>query len=226
MNIIDKYKLCGKRRGEHKAASLHCPVGVKSRIGYTQYHNKNTYTPEKITTEQTHYEVGDEISPDELRVGMKIRSSPYGEFYITKTGVRGDLWTSEYHEDVRTGMGRGLRYAYVDEIKIGPKWYAVEWDRDGEFYKVIGQGGKDKQETISRDTSRRMMDESKIEKISNLIMERSTSPFQRVISEEHGHGPVHSYDISVKTYEELKNNLVSTNNSLPKRRMISGLHGV
>lgn len=29
--------LCGKRRGNHKAKTLHCPLGMKTRVGYTTF---------------------------------------------------------------------------------------------------------------------------------------------------------------------------------------------
>jgi hypothetical protein len=35
-----KCKLCGKERGKHKAVTLQCPIGMKSRIGYTSYSNQ------------------------------------------------------------------------------------------------------------------------------------------------------------------------------------------
>lgn len=36
---------CSKERGNHKAVSLHCPDGPRTRIGYLKYHAENTFTP-------------------------------------------------------------------------------------------------------------------------------------------------------------------------------------
>lgn len=41
--ISDKCAICGKVMGYHKAHTLNCPKGTKSRIGYTQYHPTNTF---------------------------------------------------------------------------------------------------------------------------------------------------------------------------------------
>lgn len=38
---------CGKARGQHKAVTLHCPEGPRGRIGYTQFHATNTFTPQQ-----------------------------------------------------------------------------------------------------------------------------------------------------------------------------------
>lgn len=42
-----KCALCGKDRDYHKATTLHCPEGSKSRIGYTYYHRVNTFIEKK-----------------------------------------------------------------------------------------------------------------------------------------------------------------------------------
>lgn len=36
-------KLCGRERGHHKAETLHCPTGMKTRIGYTSFHPTQTF---------------------------------------------------------------------------------------------------------------------------------------------------------------------------------------
>ncbi len=38
---------CGKERGLHKAVTLHCPAGMKTRIGYTSF-GLTTFKP-KVT---------------------------------------------------------------------------------------------------------------------------------------------------------------------------------
>ena len=39
--------LCKKPKGLHLAGSLHCPAGMKTRIGYLQYSPTNVYTLSK-----------------------------------------------------------------------------------------------------------------------------------------------------------------------------------
>ncbi len=39
----NKCKHCKKPKGDHKANTLHCPTGSKSRIGYLSYHTINTF---------------------------------------------------------------------------------------------------------------------------------------------------------------------------------------
>jgi hypothetical protein len=42
-----KCKHCKKKRGDHKAHTLHCPVGRKGRImGYTQFDLVRTFEPD------------------------------------------------------------------------------------------------------------------------------------------------------------------------------------
>lgn len=36
-------KHCGKQRGSHQAKTSNCPVGSKSKIGYTTYHQVQTF---------------------------------------------------------------------------------------------------------------------------------------------------------------------------------------
>jgi len=36
--------LCRKPKGIHKAVTLHCPVGMKTRVGYVQFSATETYT--------------------------------------------------------------------------------------------------------------------------------------------------------------------------------------
>lgn len=38
-----KCKHCNKLQGDHKAKTLHCPTGSKTRIGYLSYHLTNTF---------------------------------------------------------------------------------------------------------------------------------------------------------------------------------------
>jgi len=47
-----KCKHCGKDKGSHRAKSLGCPVGMKTRIGYTQYSNEQFYEPIKSKNEK------------------------------------------------------------------------------------------------------------------------------------------------------------------------------
>ncbi len=44
-DINQKCKNCGKLRGMHRAKTLECPTGSKTRIGYTSYSNTMTFTP-------------------------------------------------------------------------------------------------------------------------------------------------------------------------------------
>jgi hypothetical protein len=41
-------KNCGKRKYDHKAITLNCPVGSKTKIGYTSYHPDRVYKPGKF----------------------------------------------------------------------------------------------------------------------------------------------------------------------------------
>lgn len=36
---------CGKEKGYHKGITLHCPVGLKTRVGYLHYHATDTFVP-------------------------------------------------------------------------------------------------------------------------------------------------------------------------------------
>lgn len=36
---------CGKKKGNHKAISLNCPVGLKTRIGYLMYDKNKIFEP-------------------------------------------------------------------------------------------------------------------------------------------------------------------------------------
>jgi hypothetical protein len=40
-----KCKLCNKERGQHKAKTLECPVGKRTRIGHTTYSSDQTFVP-------------------------------------------------------------------------------------------------------------------------------------------------------------------------------------
>lgn len=40
-----KCKICGKKRGNHKAITLNCPMGRKSRIGYIMFSDKDVFVP-------------------------------------------------------------------------------------------------------------------------------------------------------------------------------------
>lgn len=40
-----KCSLCGKKRGEHKALTLHCPIGKKKQ--YAHFHLTEVYTPKE-----------------------------------------------------------------------------------------------------------------------------------------------------------------------------------
>jgi hypothetical protein len=40
-------KHCKKKWGLHKAHTLHCPIGSKSKIGYTQYHQSQAFEARK-----------------------------------------------------------------------------------------------------------------------------------------------------------------------------------
>jgi len=39
--------LCRKAKGLHKAGTLHCPSGMKTRVGYVQFSATDRYTPNK-----------------------------------------------------------------------------------------------------------------------------------------------------------------------------------
>lgn len=41
--------ICGKTRSQHKARTLNCPKGMKTRIGYLDFDDTNTYVP-KVKT--------------------------------------------------------------------------------------------------------------------------------------------------------------------------------
>lgn len=45
MKVTVRCVLCKKAKGEHKAGTLHCPVGMKTRVGYVQYSATAVYTP-------------------------------------------------------------------------------------------------------------------------------------------------------------------------------------
>jgi len=53
--------LCHKTKGDHKAVSLHCPVGMKTRVGYVQFSATDTYTPNN----KAHFS---EVSDSERRI--------------------------------------------------------------------------------------------------------------------------------------------------------------
>jgi DNA-directed RNA polymerase subunit RPC12/RpoP len=38
---------CGKKKGNHKATTWHCPFGMKTRVGYTSFHPTQVFE-EKI----------------------------------------------------------------------------------------------------------------------------------------------------------------------------------
>ena len=82
--------------------------------------------------------IGGEISSQEISTRDKVRSDVYGEFWVVRAGVVGDLWTSSDREDIKSGRGRGMKYAYVDAIQPNGrgKWYAVDWDRNTEYYTI------------------------------------------------------------------------------------------
>ena len=46
VSMFHKCLLCGKVRGYHQAKTLHCPVGAKSRLGWTTYHETNVFVPD------------------------------------------------------------------------------------------------------------------------------------------------------------------------------------
>ena len=88
------------------------------------------------------YDPGDEIR---VRSGDKVDSEAYGEFWVVRTGVLGDLWTSSDASDLETGQGRGLRFNFVDAIQKegrGP-WYEVEHQVEG-YYTVTGAHASDR----------------------------------------------------------------------------------
>jgi hypothetical protein len=39
--------ICRKEKGKHLAVTLHCPVGIKTRVGYVQFSTTECYTPVK-----------------------------------------------------------------------------------------------------------------------------------------------------------------------------------
>lgn len=43
-SLTNKCQLCKKEKGLHKAKTLNCPVGSKTRIGYTSYHPTQVFT--------------------------------------------------------------------------------------------------------------------------------------------------------------------------------------
>jgi hypothetical protein len=47
MNWDHKCKICKKRQGQHKAKTLNCPTGTKTRVGYITWHNENVFVPVK-----------------------------------------------------------------------------------------------------------------------------------------------------------------------------------
>lgn len=42
---IPKCKHCKKDKGNHKGKTFHCPIGTKTKIGYTMYHPEQVYEP-------------------------------------------------------------------------------------------------------------------------------------------------------------------------------------
>lgn len=47
MDFDEKCALCNKERGAHKAKTLHCPFGTKTKVGYISYHPTDTFVPKK-----------------------------------------------------------------------------------------------------------------------------------------------------------------------------------
>jgi hypothetical protein len=45
--LTDKCALCGKIKGVHKAKTLGCPFGMRTRIGYTDFKVFQVFTPKK-----------------------------------------------------------------------------------------------------------------------------------------------------------------------------------
>ncbi len=44
--VIVKCMHCGKVRGDHRAKTFQCPMGIRHRtLGYTTYHPTNVFTP-------------------------------------------------------------------------------------------------------------------------------------------------------------------------------------
>ena len=42
--------VCGKTRSQHKARTLNCPKGMKTRIGYIEFHDVDVYTSKDKTS--------------------------------------------------------------------------------------------------------------------------------------------------------------------------------
>jgi hypothetical protein len=45
MKKPERCLLCKHRRGEHKALTLNCPMGKKTRIGWTTFNRNQVYEP-------------------------------------------------------------------------------------------------------------------------------------------------------------------------------------
>ena len=93
----------------------------------------NPYDQSKVWADDAEYGPGDEIR---VEPGDKVRSI-YGEHWVIKYGTGDRIWTSEYEEDMETGMGRGMRVSYVTAVQKegqGP-WYEVEHDTE-EYFAV------------------------------------------------------------------------------------------
>jgi hypothetical protein len=47
--------LCGKKKGYHKANTFACPMGTKTVIGYTWYHETNVFKAKKQRKPKVEY---------------------------------------------------------------------------------------------------------------------------------------------------------------------------
>jgi hypothetical protein len=39
----EKCKVCGRCKGYHKSGTFNCPIGMRSRVGYLNFHPKNVF---------------------------------------------------------------------------------------------------------------------------------------------------------------------------------------
>ena len=126
----------------------------------------------------TNYEIGEEIKPRELNK-KQIYSETYGKLWVVKTGVVGDLWVSEDIRDLRRGRGNGLRYGYVEAVKLNSTWYGVEWDKYAEYYTIKSANFFKEQPGAEK----AMTENKKIKNLSNKLLDAQMNPFGSLLIE-------------------------------------------
>ena len=95
----NKCALCGKSKDNHKAKTLHCPMGKKSpTVGYTTFHHSNVFTASKspmreniITISFIEWRSVSTPPPYGARVWFLV----YGTSFCIGTREEGKMWADE-----------------------------------------------------------------------------------------------------------------------------------